>query len=235
MEGIQSIENMLQGAYALESQDLITFKPQIIKMLDSKTFQLFTDENFTAVLGFLRIEKSMTIPDLVSAFSKNGLEKSESTVYRYIQKLIKKGLVTKSGKRITSVNPEEIRSETLYSRTARVFVDKSSITDDLDEEKESEIDQSCKICDLSAALLAQLFPDKKLDTECFSKIITKIEQSRIKLFTDLVENAEKEVLDEFDDISFEHVKEIINLTGWVAAMKTFNFDKEIDECTNSKK
>ena len=42
-------------------------------------------------------------------------------------------------------------------------------------------------------------------------------------------------LDQFDDISFEHVKEIINLTGWVAAMKTINFDKEIDECTKSKK
>ena len=123
----------IHGAISMETQDLITFKPQIIKLLDPKTFQIFNDENYTAVLSFLRVKSSMTIPDLVEAFKEQGIEKSESTVYRYLQKLIDKNMVTKSGKRITSIKPDEIRSETLYSRTARVFSNKSPIQEDMEQ------------------------------------------------------------------------------------------------------
>jgi len=188
------------------------------------------DEHLTAVLSFLRISSSMTVPDIVSAFKDQKIVKSESTVYRYVQKLIENNLVAKSGKRITSVTPEEIRSETLYSRTARVFVDKSSIPD-FDETPTGE---PCHICNLSAQLLQQLFPKKNLSAECFSRIITKIEHNRIKLFTQLVENADQNVLDQFDDISFEQVKEIINLTGWIAALKTIDLDAELANCSKSK-
>jgi len=214
----------------MESKDLVTFKPEIIKMVDAKIFSTFTDEHLTAVLSFLRISSSMTVPDIVSAFKDQKIVKSESTVYRYVQKLIENDLVTKSGKRITSVTPEEIRTETLYSRTARVFVDKSSIPD-FDETPTGE---PCHICNLSAQLLQQLFPKKNLSAECFSRIITKIEHNRIKLFTQLVENADQNVLDQFDDISFEQVKEIINLTGWIAALKTIDLDAELANCSKSK-
>ncbi len=214
----------------MESKDLVTFKPEIIKMVDAKIFSTFTDEHLTAVLSFLRISSSMTVPDIVSAFKVQKIIKSDSTVYRYVQKLIDNDLVTKSGKRITSVTPEEIRSETLYSRTARVFVDKSSIPD-FDETPSGK---PCFICNLSAQLLQQLFPKNTLSAECFSKIISKIEHNRIKLFTQLVENADQKVLDQFDDISFEQVKEIINLTGWIAALKTIDLDAELTNCTKSK-
>lgn len=216
----------------MESQDLVTFKPELIKMLDTKMFSTFNDENLTEVLSFLRVASSMTIPDLVLAFKKEGIEKSESTVYRYIQKLIDRDLVTKSGKRISSATPEEIRSETLYSRTARVFVNRSSI---LNLDDENLAGEQCNMCNLSAQLLLQLFPKSNLSAKCFSEVIGKIEHSRIKLFTQLVENADQVVLDQFDDISFEQVKEIINLTGWIAAIKTIDLDDEIAKCTKSKK
>ncbi len=214
----------------MESQDLVTFKPVIIKMVDAKTFSTFSDEHLTAVLSFLRISNSMTVPDLVLAFKDQGIIKSDSTVYRYIQKLIEKELVTKSGKRITSVNPEEVKSETLYSRTARVFVDKSNIPEII----ENQPDTPCNICNLSAQLLQQLFPQNNFSEKCFSTMISKIEHSRIKLFTQLVENADQAVLDQFDDISFDQVKEIINLTGWIATLKTIDLDAELTECTKSK-
>ncbi len=215
----------------MESQDLVTFKPTIIKMVDAKTFGAFTDEHLTAVLGFLRISNSMTITDLALAFKNQGIIKSESTIYRYIQKLIEKDLVTKSGKRITSTSPEEVRSETLYCRTARVFIEKSSILDLVEDQQ----DISCNICNLSAQLLQQLFSKNNLSSKCFSRIIGKIEHQRIKLFTKLIETADQSVLDQFDDISFEQVKEIINLTGWIATLKTIDLENELAECTKSKK
>lgn len=221
----------VQEVQLMESQDLVTFKPAIIKIVDAKTFSTFTDEHLTAVLSFLRISNSMTVPDLVLAFKDQDMVKSDSTVYRYVQKLIEKNLVAKSGKRITSINPDEIKSETLYSRTARVFVDRSSIPD-LNEKQPEE---PCRICNLSAQLLQQLFPKNNLSAECFSTIISKIEHLRIKLFTQLVENADQAVLDQFDDISFDQVKEIINLTGWIAILKSIDFDEELADCTKNNK
>ena len=80
----------------MESQDVITYTQPIVKVIeDEKAIDVMKDTNLIPVLRFLR-KGPMTINDLVDIFKKKGDQKSDKTIYRYLQAPVKAKLVAKA-------------------------------------------------------------------------------------------------------------------------------------------
>ena len=147
----------------MESQDVVTYRQKVIRVItDEETGNNFQDENLMLVLKFLR-KGPMTIQDLEAAFRTAGYEKSEKTIYRYLHKLVQAGLVAKAGKRITSIQEDNLTSQTLYSRSAKVFFENYS----KEEKEKPEVRKGKQIHDVGRLLLSQLFNNKKGSQDCF--------------------------------------------------------------------
>ena len=104
------------------SQDVVTYKQDTVKTLNEEQVNLmYSDENLSYIIKFLRVGPR-TVKELEADFTKKGIKKSDKSIYRYLKNLIEIGLVAKAGKRITSKGAGELQSETIYIRTAKIFL-----------------------------------------------------------------------------------------------------------------
>ena len=103
----------------MDYQDFITFEPeQICIVRQQYKFDLVTDPKYTPILIALR-DKPLPIKDLVNAYNRIAdKERKQTSIYNYLQDLIKQGLVVKAGQRVIT---GKTASEVLYSRYAKVF------------------------------------------------------------------------------------------------------------------
>ena len=119
-------------------QDILHYKPSILKVIDDeRTLKLLADPHYYAVITVLR-EGPMTVRELESAYNsivtkridkmpiedkekkeiKKKAKRKGKTLYKYLDVLLKNGLVIQAGKR---VKMGQTASETLYGRTAKLF------------------------------------------------------------------------------------------------------------------
>ena len=114
-------------------KDAITYEPKFVEIIKEKErIDLLKDENILLLLKILRFNKNpMTIEDLETGFREKGNQKSIKTIYRYLSKLENANLITHAGKRVLSVN-NKIRTQTLYTRTARIFLPHFDPSEEMD-------------------------------------------------------------------------------------------------------
>ncbi|MHA1212083.1 MAG: hypothetical protein ACTSSH_06445, partial [Candidatus Heimdallarchaeota archaeon] len=106
----------------MKSQDVIINKEKLVKTIydlnNARCLQ--DDKNCELLLNFL-LKGPMTFQDIKNAFKEVNAEKSDKTVYGYLNRLKKSTLVMEAGKRIITYSESHIKTLTLYSRTAKVF------------------------------------------------------------------------------------------------------------------
>jgi len=103
----------------MEYQDFITYEPeQICIVKEQFKFDLVTDPKYTHILIALR-ERPLPIKDLVDEYNKIADKpRKQTSIYNYLQELIKQGLVMKAGQRVIT---GKTASEVLYSRRAILY------------------------------------------------------------------------------------------------------------------
>ncbi|MFW9985515.1 MAG: hypothetical protein ACFFDJ_03020 [Candidatus Odinarchaeota archaeon] len=102
-----------------EYKDFITYEPELVIFLKKDEMDL-AEENLK-IIKALR-EKMMTVKELHDLYFDNASKTHKytiKTIYKYLEKLEKAGLITVAGHRITEGGriPERV-----YSRTAKVFL-----------------------------------------------------------------------------------------------------------------
>ena len=210
----------------MDSQDVITYTQEIVKVIDDeKTAKILQDENLYPVLKYLQ-KGAMTINDLVEIFKKYGEAKSDKTIYRYLHTLIKVKLVAKAGKRIISITENELKSETLYMRTAKAFI----FPEALKHDKEFYEKGFCPVFDAARLLLKPVVGGKALDIDCFQKFLFKMDQKRDDLIVELFKNLDDEIIQEINDLKWRELEYCLNYSGWAALALVTDIKKEIAKC-----
>ncbi|NHK30714.1 MAG: hypothetical protein FK730_05140 [Asgard group archaeon] len=210
----------------MESQDIITYKQAIVKVIDNEeTVDILKDGNLRPVLKLLQ-KGPMTINDLVETFTKKGDKKSDKTIYRYLHTLVQAKLVAKAGKRITSITADELISETIYMRTAKAFI----FPEALKHTPENYAKGFCPIFDTSRFLLKPLLDNKILDSDSYQKFLFKLDRDRDNLIIELFNNADEETIKKISDLDWKMLEIFLNYASWIAISTKMNIKKELEKC-----
>jgi len=203
----------------------ITYKQKAILILNDEQSKCFSDENLAWVLKILA-KSHLTITDIKEAFTKHGKEKSEKTLYRYLSKLLKIGLIAKAGKRITSVDEGILISETIYSRVAKVFISKKPKKFD-----DGEIRPEFEVAKL---ILSSIFDKKRGCGICFTEIANRFDIEKHLLFVELLEHADPDALEEFAELDWKGISTVKEFVGWIALCLKYDVQDVIKDCYNGK-
>ncbi len=202
-------------------QEAITYKQKAVLILSKEQFESFNDQNLVYTVKFLS-KSPMSISDLVQAFKKLDMEKSEKSIYRYLNKLLKLKLVAKAGKRITSIDESDLISETIYLRSAKVFLTKAC--------KECPEGVACPEYIVALSLLKNLFKGKELSAIKLAKLGNKLNAERNKVFIDLISNADSETLEEFTVLDMKKINFVKEFVSWLAISLNIDIPDEINQC-----
>lgn len=202
----------------------ITYKQKAILILNDEQSMCFSDENLAWVLKILA-KDPLTITDIKEAFMKHGKEKSEKTLYRYLSKLLKIGLIAKAGKRITSVDEGILISETIYSRVAKVYISKKPKKFD-----DGEIRPEFEVAKL---ILSSIFDKKRGCGICFTEIANRFDIEKHLLFVELLEHADPDALEQFAELDWKGISTVKEFVGWIALCLKYDVQDVIKDCYNS--
>jgi hypothetical protein len=205
-----------------ETQDVILTQQDPVKFIrDAETLEIFKDENLKYVLKFLQMGP-MSIADLEDEFRKMGpkYERSDKSIYRYLKELIKKNLVVKGGKRVTNKDGE-IKTETIFMRTAIAFITVTPVDD-----RECAGDETCPVWE-SVRVLLEEYHEKKIDPKEFANFANKLDKKTDDLIIDLFENAKRETLEKIAKLDYKGVNYVLQFTGWLAMLSETDLDKEL--------
>ncbi len=203
----------------------ITYKQKAILILNDEQSMCFSDENLAWVLKILA-KDPLTITDIKEAFMKHGKEKSEKTLYRYLSKLLKIGLIAKAGKRITSVDEGILISETIYSRVAKVFISKKPKKFD-----DGEIRPEFEVAKL---ILSSIFDKKRGCGICFTEIANRFDIEKHLLFVELLEHADPDALEQFAELDWKGISTVKEFVGWIALCLKYDVQDVIKDCYNAQ-
>ncbi len=103
-------------------------------------------------------------------------------------------------------------TETLFSRTAEVFISGQTEYKHWNEEKGK------KMAKQMAQMLSQLYEDRKIDQNCFLKFLKEYEISGGKQITNLVEGADEDMIDIISSIDWGYKEKILNLVSVFAVI-----------------
>ena len=205
------------------SQEVVTYKQKPVKIIkDTKTLKVFHDENLMMVLKFLK-KGPKSIQDLVENFKTYGDEKSDKTIYRYLHKLIQVKLVAKAGKRVTSVDEEDLMSETIYLRTAKAFITVSPIDD-----RECKGSEECPVWEATRLLVGQNFNNTG-DKKAFAKFATDLDRKIDNLVIQMFESADEETLDKIADLDWSGINHVMQFSGWLALSTKKDLKTELEK------
>ena len=172
------------------SQDIITYKQKIVTVLDENVrAQIDSDENYHLIIKVLR-KGPMTVNDLVEEFERHNMKKSDKSIYRYLKELIDLKLVARAGKRIKSIDEKDLQSETIYIRTAKIFLTMGL------KHKAKKIGKEKveKLFEAIFHLLQTKYGDRITSSEGIKDLLTHFDEVKEKIIVELLENADKEIL-----------------------------------------
>ena len=204
----------------MQTTDIITFTPDVFRAISIDAYLMISEGNIERVFDLLRKHKYLTITDIVDHFEKAKNPKSESSIYRYLQKLLEKDIAIKAGKRIYLNQDITVRSEPIYCLTARAFIqDVKNIMNKNWKRYNELINYSCE-------LLSKLYPNKKLNV---SKV-TKIMKNYLSKHLDNIKKLELEKSEEkkefLDGLNFEEIIFLHDSLWWFSLLLDDGFIKE---------
>lgn len=187
---------------ASETQDFIDFKPEVVKILSKEAMDLLQDH-----IHLLRAlqEKNMSVNEIKDLYPDIRAKK---TIYRYLDKLEKAGLVAVGGYRTTKSSriPEK-----LYCRTARVFFGKFD-----EEERKAWLKETGELYGNKLAIsLSETFQVDEPDGITFNEVIFRFFELQREAIVSLMEKTkESEKLAElFASTEITHLKSLVDLSA----------------------
>ena len=210
----------------MDAQDVITYTQPTVKVInEEKTVEIMRDENLWPVLRYLQ-RGPMSINDLVNLFKKDGEEKSDKTIYRYLHDLIEAKLVAKAGKRIASIKEDELTSETLYMRSAKVFI----YPEALKHLKDAYEKGFCPIFDTTRLIIKPLVNNRALNSDRFQKLFFRIDEELDRYILDLFNNASEETIKKFNELDSRYLDLFLDYLGWIVLITKLDLKKELEKC-----
>ncbi|HUT80332.1 MAG TPA: hypothetical protein VMZ29_03940 [Candidatus Bathyarchaeia archaeon] len=210
----------------MDVQDYISYKQEIVKNLTAEQADLaYKDENLLNIIKYLRAGPK-TVKELVQDFEQEGITKSDKSIYRYLKDLIEMKLVARAGKRITSKNESELQTETIYIRTAKVFL-AGALSD---KNKKLKDKQTQLFNEIVKELLSVKFKDRINSSEALGELISMLDKEKYKLTVELFENANKETLEKVGILEWDLIENLIEYIGWLALSLNLNVLEEIQKC-----
>ncbi|MBD3190709.1 MAG: hypothetical protein GF308_08690 [Candidatus Heimdallarchaeota archaeon] len=217
------------GARQLSTKEIITYKPKILKVIDTKEgIECYRDENIRQLMNFLK--QPRTIEDLITDFKDANNEKSDKTIYRYLNKAKSAGLVIPAGKRISVDENDQIITQTIFTRTAIAFaipLSYSELTSNITEK------DSLKFNQILAKTMVEKFDldDHQLDPENLKKIIDQFIKQKWELLENFLdEKASDELVDKLRSLKFPQIAEYVDLVSWLLMIdKGFDLEEIIKD------
>lgn len=199
-----------------EFKDTLLSTQEIAKDIeDADTLKLFKNPNLMFILTLLRGKnKVMTIPDFVQAFkeeskeNENITEKSEKTIYRYLRDLIDGKLVVKAGKRVFPES-ENLKTQTLYMRSAKIFfpIKKES---DYSEEENHKISIFNEIL---TELVTTYYGKEVLDESSLHEFVKRINSQRYDVARTIIKDADEKSAEKLSQLDWHLIESLLeNLT-----------------------
>ncbi len=210
----------------MKLQDVIINKEKIVKTIyDTQSAKCLSDDkNCQLLLSFL-LSGPMTFEDLKQAFKSVQSEKSDKTIYGYLNKLKKADLVMETGKRFITYSESHIKTLALYSRTAKVFY----IAIDIDEKKSSVY------FELVGALLCEILGYEEFDENCFKKIYEEFKdekRSEISKINEITNPKIMKLLASPDVLGAKYVIDTMMMFAFIGKQK--NLNDEFLKCFKKK-
>ncbi|MHA1759454.1 MAG: ArsR family transcriptional regulator [Candidatus Heimdallarchaeota archaeon] len=207
-------------------RDIITNKQKIVQVLSgNEVEELLSDNNHRNLLHFL-FKGPLTVEELEIAFHDSGNEKSDKTIYRYLNKLKKAGLVIEAGKRIFSDQNNQIKTQTLFSRVAKIiFTPISRFDGDKNLEK--------RALEVTNILLKERLGHNKLaESKCLLTNINQVMEMKKKIVSDIFENIKNpKVLDMVEEFDIHELYPILDYLGWIlVSIEQPQVLKDINKC-----
>lgn len=191
-------------------QDVIIIHEKLVKAINKieNAKCLTDDKNCELLLDFL-LKGPMTFDDIKKAFMKAGEKKSDKTIYGYLNKLKKADLVMETGKRIITYSESQIKTLTLYSRTAKVFYIA------LDLEGKGDDNQYDEYYKVLSKLICEMKGIKEIDEKCFKKIYDDFILKKRKDIIKLNEIQNPEILNLLATFDTRGTKFVIDSLMWL--------------------
>ncbi len=191
-------------------QDIITNQQKLVKVLsDISVGNVLDDNNHRFLLHFL-VKQPLTVEEIKIEFQKSGNDKSDKTIYRYLKKLKKAGLVIEAGKRIFSDSNNQIKTQTLFARVAKIIFTPHSKIDSKPELKETAL----KIT--SMLLKERLNLKEDADLSCIQKQVDNIAKVKNELIADHFQSSENpELMNLIQTMDIYELYPILDTVSWI--------------------
>ena len=191
-------------------RDIITNKQKIVQVfIEADVEELLSDNNHRSLLHFL-FKGPLTVEELEIAFEDSGNEKSDKTIYRYLNKLKKAGLVIEAGKRIFSDQDNQIKTKTLFSRVAKIiFTPISRFAGDKNLEQ--------RALEVTNILLKERLGFKELaDSKCLLNNLNEIMEIKKQTISNIFDNIDNpELLKMVEEFDIHELYPILDYLGWI--------------------
>lgn len=224
----------------MEYQDVITYKEEAVKIIDEEDWSVFEDSRYTPIILALR-KGPMTVKELEDKYNKiieqqiekmslDNEERKElnekmtrkgKTLYKYLDILMKNGLIIEAGKRVKS---GQTATETLYGRTAKLFVLAR-------KSKNKKSFKSKEALDVVGSILCKENNKENIDINCLKNVIFKILESNHQAIVNYFSKYSQELSEVSPKISFEELNEIAWIFEIFHLISTSEeFKEELQKC-----
>lgn len=204
-----------------EFQDAVTYQPQAMMVVrDEHALELLEDDNLRLILRLLRKQnRPMTVKELEMSFGEEAEVKSDKTIYRYINRLEKAELVVQAGKRMFTDEKNKIRTQTLYARTAKIF-----LPDYGEDKKKCLSSEEQKLKEQSVRMIGVLIGNNhgldksKMSEDCLNALLHELSQRKSKLTVELLENSLEELDELTTDLDLDQITKITDMASLLALL-----------------
>ncbi|HUT80368.1 MAG TPA: winged helix-turn-helix domain-containing protein [Candidatus Bathyarchaeia archaeon] len=191
-------------------KDIITNDQKIVQVItDDEIEEILDDDNHRQILQFL-FKGPLTVEELELAYKQSGKLKSDKSIYRYLSKLKKVGLVIEAGKRIFSDKDNQIKTQTLFTRVAKIIY---APLKRINRQAEME-SKSFEIFNL---ILQERFGFKnQTSLDCLKNNTNLITKQKNEALSNFFGNTKNErLLSLIEEFDIHELYPILDLAGWI--------------------
>ncbi len=207
-------------------RDIITNQQKVVQVFTGDEIEeLLSEKNHRQVLHFL-FKGPLTVEELEIAFEKSGNDKSDKSIYRYLGKLKKAGLVIEAGKRIISDQDNQIKTQTLFARVSKIIFAPIKFY----EQQESIERRSLEL--VNEILKESLGHRDSANLDCLKDKMDVIYKQRNQAMKDFFENVNSDkILNLIQNFEIHELYPILDFTGWILLFEKHpEFFKELGKC-----
>ena len=164
-------------------KDVMMYDQKIILKLNSQQKDFLLHRIYGIILRSLR-DKPRTIDEIANFLEQANITKSKKSLYRYVNTLVKSGLVVLAGKRITIHEDSRISTLNLYTRSAKFYFNYNIDINPNDEDYELVKQEFIN----SVTLFLETSYDVELNIVKFNQILTRIFDNKEKALLSLMKD-----------------------------------------------